>query len=94
MVDWAKYPLYRVKNIGGLELQCGLLRLLENIATHEAGVECSVILVINDASTQQEFAYEGLANKYNFIEKLLFRDNSGMDFGAYDLASLPSGLIP
>ena len=85
LMEWAQYPVKRTKIISGREFECGLGTILENINRHNAGLAFDLILVINDANTVQEESYRALAADYPFVQSVVFRDNSGYDFGAYDV---------
>lgn len=86
VADFGNYPLYREKNICGNIIRCGIGNLFENMERFKAGVPYDVILVINLANNTEENkeVCNSLQEKYPFIKKVIFRDNSGFDFGAYD----------
>jgi len=88
LADYSGYPFYRDKDIMGGIIKCGIGRLFENIARFDAGLDFDIILVINlasgeDAQEKQEI-YNALAERYHFIRRIIFRDNIGFDFGAYN----------
>lgn len=84
--DFALYPIYIKKNIGNMVIDCGLGHLFDNMLKYKAGVSFSVILVINFNSKdiERENFYLSLCKKYYFIEKIIFRDNIGLTYGAYN----------
>ena len=82
LMDWGGYPLYREKVIGQKVITCGIGPLLENMKKYKAGFPVDVILVINDAKDRD--TYRELQQKYPFIGQIIFRDNIGFDFGAYN----------
>lgn len=84
LVDWEGYPLRRKKKLGRYAIRCGLGRILENMSRFSAGVEYGVVLVINCTDGSKKGIYERLLKKYEFIERLFFRDNLGQDIGAYN----------
>ncbi|MCB9799757.1 MAG: hypothetical protein H6757_03235 [Candidatus Omnitrophica bacterium] len=85
MVDYDAYPLYRFKKLGSNTIACGLGRLLDHMARYRAGVPFEVLLVINATSPAEKSIYPPLKEKYPFIREVLFHDNTGMDFGAYNV---------
>lgn len=94
LVDWMGYPLYRKKKIGENEIQCGLGNILQNIDEHPAGIAFETILVINNLDRDlmgvrsfiKRHQYQKLLKKYSYIKKLIFRNNTGRDIGAYNFA--------
>ena len=88
--DFGGYPLYRDKVVCGyITIKCGIGNLFESMARFKAGVQFDIILIINsvsNAETREKWdLYEALQKKYLFIEKIMFRDNTGFDFGAYNM---------
>lgn len=88
LADWGAYPLMRVKRFGGGKIRCGLGRILGKIARREAGAGFRVLLVINDCPEEKKPFYQALKWTYGFIETVIFRDNTGADFGAYNAGYL------
>jgi hypothetical protein len=86
VADFGNYSLYREKNIHGNVIKCGIGNLFENMTKFKAGAYFDVILVINlsDNTEEKKSVYNLLQEKYPFIEKVIFRDNTGHDFGAYN----------
>ncbi|MBT5856386.1 hypothetical protein HOH87_07135 [bacterium] len=83
IIDWAGYPLFRNKDLLLYRLSCGLAPLFKSMDTMDAGTPFSVTLVINDGRPEQQAIYKRLMDRYDWITDLLFRDNVGQDFGAY-----------
>ena len=98
--EWAGYPLVRHKTLGTQEIKCGLVSVLENINNYDAGVQFSIIIILNYSKSFSEKIkaalglrinpykndcrkYLEIADKYDFIEDIIIRDNEGMDIGAY-----------
>jgi len=83
--DFSGYPLYRRKRIGENTFKCGLGPLLENMMKFKSGADFEVVLVINaEPHSTDSSKYTSLMEKYPFIKKILFRDNVGLSFGAYN----------
>jgi hypothetical protein len=86
--DFAQFPLYREKKILGSTIKCGIGNLFKRISKFKAGAEFGIILVINSTDDRETIKKKGiyvaLERKYRFIEKIIFRDNVGFDFGAYN----------
>ncbi|MDD3906131.1 MAG: rhamnan synthesis F family protein [Candidatus Omnitrophica bacterium] len=86
--DFIDYPLRRRKAIFRRKFWCGIGCLLENMSRFKAGADFKVILVINSSGgpemKEKKLLYSSLRRKYPFILDIIFRDNSGFDFGAYD----------
>lgn len=100
LVDWNGYPLRRKKKLSENVLQCGLRRLLDRLNKTEAGIDFGVILVINCNDVEEKTnifsswlrrftktsneTYLSLQKNYSFIQEIHFRNNIGMDLGAYN----------
>lgn len=98
LADWNGYSLKRKKVLGRNKINCGLGRLLRAINTQNSGVDFELYLVINtdklvpDSVFASIFGkrsvpkkkYISLKSKYPFVKKIFFRNNQGMDIGAYD----------
>jgi hypothetical protein len=85
LADWAGYPLFRQRTLWTHRIECGSGRILENMERYQAGVPFDVILVINGKDPfNPASAYQALSKRHAFIEKVLFRDNTGFDIGAYN----------
>jgi hypothetical protein len=84
LVDFTGYPLFREKEIFESVIKCGIGNLFENMNKFYAGVPLDVTLVINSEKGEKPDIYNSLQKKYNFIENIIFSDNTGFDFGAYN----------
>lgn len=87
--DFADYPLFREKILFRNVVKCGIGNLFENMTKYRAGLEYDIILIINfsnDRETKRkQDLYLSLQEKYPFIKKVIFRDNTGFDFGSYNM---------
>lgn len=83
LIDWGRYPIVRSKTFlpDRPPIQCGLLPILQGMASHPAGVRFFVLLVVNEPLELR--VYEDLAASFPFVKTLLRRDNVGMGHGAY-----------
>jgi hypothetical protein len=92
LVEWAGYPLKRDKVIGTRIVKCGLGRILTAIKRYDAGLPIQILIVINclqpsdDCIDTDMRLYHQLTKRYPFVESLYFRNNKGLDIGAYDFA--------
>jgi hypothetical protein len=84
MAEWGHYPGMREKKLGQTLVHCGLKRILDNLNRQPAGIEFQVILVINQCPWLKKKKYESMKSGFPFIEKIIFRNNEGFDFGAYN----------
>ena len=97
IADWMGYPLKRRKKIKNRTVKCGLGRFLKQVSKYNEDIdfECTLIINANDSPTKKKRLYEfyqpantretylELANSYPFVTSVQFRDNRGMDIGAY-----------
>lgn len=82
--DFSDFPLFRQKHIYQDVIQCGIGNLLRNMMQFDAGMSFEVILIINEKTKRDREKYTVLKTRYPFIGKIIFRDNIGFDFGAYN----------
>lgn len=82
--DFADYPLFRQKYIFQDFIQCGIGNILQNMMKFDAGISFEVILIINEKTKNDRGKYTLLKIIYPFIDKIIFRDNTGFNFGAYN----------
>jgi len=99
ITDWDGYPLQRKKNVGGDIVDCGIENSIKNMSEMKCDRVLKVHLVINSSANKWKYKlfpskrgeltskeqYYLLKEKYPIIEKISFRNNVGMDIGAYDL---------
>ena len=97
--DWNGYPLTRYKKFNETLIECGLKQLLGAMEKFDAGIKFEVILIVNCSDEKwfhkylkfkkykktAQSTYKALQDQYPFISDVIFRDNKGMDIGAYNL---------
>ncbi len=81
---WHGHDWRRVKRVGGIDFRCGLEVVLRNMTRHRPGCPCRVLLVVNEADEASWPRYRALQRRFPIVSDIIFRNNVGWDFGAYD----------